>query len=411
MGMSRLTPPETPREKAQAPVLEFFIFDAGGGHRSAANALNQVIADKCPDWHVKVVNLQELLRPVDPIFRFTKMKSENVYNEIIKRGWTLGSPTMLRALQAGIRMQAPAMGKVLQRHWQGSRPDMVVSLIPNFNKVLFQALRKVHPEIPYVTVMTDIADYPPHFWQEKQDQYIICGSDMAVEQARAKGYTSDRIFQTSGMILKPSFYQIPNTDRREGRKKLGLDPDLPTALIMFGGNGSKDSVKILERLDDMDFRVQSIVMCGNNKKLKQELDGRPFCHAVGFVDNVAHYMRLADWFMGKPGPGCISEAIASGLPVIVERNKFTLPQERPNTKWVEQNQVGIVVKSFKQTKKAVRKFLKDNAVEVFRANAARVQNTAVFDIPAMLEKIMNDRTKRPTLHSTPASASRRHDPK
>ena len=62
----------------------------------------------------------------------------------------------------------------------------MVSLIPHFNGAMYRALHDVYPEAPYVTVMTDLADCPPHFWQEKQDQYIVCGSDKALRQARPR---------------------------------------------------------------------------------------------------------------------------------------------------------------------------------------------------------------------------------
>ncbi len=45
-------------------------------------------------------------------------------------------------------------------------------------------------------------------------------------------------------------------------------------------------------------------------------------------------MHASDFFIGKPGPGSISEALAMKLPVIVERNAWTLPQERYNADWV-----------------------------------------------------------------------------
>jgi len=35
-----------------------------------------------------------------------------------------------------------------------------------------------------------------------------------------------------------------------------------------------------------------------------------------------------------------------GLPVIVERNAWTLPQERYNALWVREKQVGLVVANF-----------------------------------------------------------------
>ena len=59
-----------------------------------------------------------------------------------------------------------------------------------------------------MTILTDIADYPPHFWIERQEQYLICGSDRAVEQARACGHAPERIERVSGMILNPRFYEI-----------------------------------------------------------------------------------------------------------------------------------------------------------------------------------------------------------
>src|ERR1700741_2763544 len=46
-------------------TLEFFFFDAGGGHRSAAIALRDVIAERYPGWTIELINLQEILGPVD----------------------------------------------------------------------------------------------------------------------------------------------------------------------------------------------------------------------------------------------------------------------------------------------------------------------------------------------------------
>ena len=383
--------------------LEFFYFDAGGGHRSAATALQGVIAERFPDWRVEMVNLQELLAPIDPVAQWAeKMRSrkkaksgkafhsEDIYNALLKRGWTHGSHAMLRGLQKGIQLLAPDMEDLLQRHWQDTCPDMVVSLVPNFNRVMFRALRRDHGDVPYVTVMTDIADYPPHFWQEKQHQFLICGSKRAVAQARSTGYRPDRIFEVSGMILRLNFYRSEARDRRVEREKIGLDADLPTALIMFGGNGSKTALKLVRQLEHSDIKLQSIVLCGRNEKLRQQLQDRASCRAIGFTDQVPDYMRMADFFIGKPGPGSISEALHMGLPVIVERNRATLPQERYNAKWVERHKVGVVVKHFtrKNTMQAVRSLLKDDTLKHFQNNAHRLDNRAVYEIPDILERIM-----------------------
>lgn len=382
--------------------LQFIYFDAGGGHRSAAIALRQVIAQRYPSWQVDLVNLQELLRPVDPVFRVTKRRvsSEGVYNGMLKRGWTYGSLPLLRGLQAGIKLRSPQIEAVLEDHWHQTDPDLVVSLIPNFNGVLFRSLRNVRPDVPYVTVMTDIADRPPHFWQEEQDQFIICGSDRAVEQARMKLYRPDRILRVSGMVLKPDFYQGEIKDRRAERQKQGLNPDLPTALIMFGGNGSKIAIDIVEDLERLPFKMQSIVMCGNNQSLKQALAQRDLCLAVGFTDRVPDYMRLADFFIGKPGPGSISEALHIGLPVIVERNRRTMPQEQYNTEWITEKNVGLVVKDFRQITDAVIALFKNNGLEKFQKNASLLNNRALFEIPEILARLMSVRNETEYLLSS-----------
>ena len=68
-----------------------------------------------------------------------------------------------------------------------------------------------------MTILTDLADYPPHFWIERQEQYLICGTRKAAEQALALGHPTERIFRTSGMILRPKFYEPVTADRAAER--------------------------------------------------------------------------------------------------------------------------------------------------------------------------------------------------
>lgn len=77
-----------------------------------------------------------------------------------------------------------------------------------------------------------------------------------------------------------------------------------------------------------------------------------------------------------------------GLPVIVERNAWTLPQERYNADWVIENQVGIVLHRFREIVGAVERMIEPATLTRFQANAAAMKNQAVFEIPGMLEKIL-----------------------
>ncbi len=101
-------------------------------------------------------------------------------------------------------------------------------------------------------------------------------------------------------------------------------------------------------------------------------------------------MRLADFFIGKPGPGSVSEALAMKLPVIVERNAWTLPQERYNAEWIVSQQAGIVLKNFRGVSGAVAELLQPENYARFRAGAGSQNNQAVFEIPGILEKILEE---------------------
>jgi Glycosyltransferase family 28 C-terminal domain len=369
--------------------VDFLYFDAGGGHRAAATALKAVIDEqkRPPDdeWDVRLVNLQEILGPLDVFRKVTGLELQEIYNQMLARGWTLGSAQGLKFMHAVIRLYHRPAVRMLEKYWAGARPDLVVSLVPNFNRAMRESLKNALPEVPYVTILTDIADYPPHFWMEKQEQFLICGSDKAVAQARALGYDENRIFRASGMILRPTFYQPVTVDRTAERKKLGLDPDRPTGLVLFGGQGSKVMLEIAERLSD----TQLILICGKNAGLADRLRALPAKaprYVAGFTSEIPHYMSLADFFIGKPGPGSISEAVAMGLPVIVERNIWTLPQERYNADWVLERNAGIVLPNFRGIGGALEELLRD--LPRYRAAVKQIHNRAVFEIPEMLEKIL-----------------------
>lgn len=372
--------------------IALVYFDAGGGHRSAAVALREMIPQGRPSWQADLVNLQELLDPIDFVRRLTGVRVQDVYNRMLRNGWTLGSPQLLRVLQCAIRAFHGPSVRLLESHWRATQPSSVISLVPHFNRALCESFARACPGRPFVTVLTDLADYPPHFWIEKQEQFLICGSERAVEQARRMGHPDARLFRTSGMILHPRFYSYVSIDRGPERAKWGLDPIRMTGLVMFGGQGARSRmIEIDKRLRNSSLPIQLIFLCGRNEELvralREQTSAMPRL-VEGFTTEVPYYMQLADFFMGKPGPGSLAEALFMGLPVIVERNAWTLPQERYNTEWVREKQVGLVVRSFSQIEKAVAYLLEPGRLSSFQRNARGMKNRALFEIPQILQSII-----------------------
>ncbi|QHE84425.1 glycosyltransferase [Hydrogenophaga sp. BPS33] len=370
-------------------TVDLIYFNAGGGHRASALALQAVLRERQPDWQVRLVNLFEVLDPQGKFQKMTGSAPEDWYNKRLARGWTIGMAQELKLLQGMIRMAHPMLLRRLQRHWLRTEPDLVVSLVPNFNRSMCQSLASALPGVPYTTVLTDLADVPPHFWIERgQRQHVVCGTPRAVEQALALGHPPERVHATSGMIIRPEFYEPQALDRARELRRRGFDPSRPIGIVMFGGHGSKAMLGIAERLG---ATTQLILVCGHNKALAARLQALPRGAprlVLGFSTEVSRTMRLADFFIGKPGPGSLSEAVQQGLPVIVVDNAWTMPQERYNAHWVRDNGLGIVARSYRRIPEAVACLLGE--LERYRERVRRVENRALFEIPVLLERILDE---------------------
>lgn len=370
--------------------VDLIYFNAGGGHRSAALALQEVITQKHPEWDVSMVNLFEVIDSEGYFQKLTGFSPEDLYNLRLKKGWTRGLATELKIFQAMIRLTHAKLKIKIQKYWNERRPDLVVSLIPNFNKVMFESLRDARLEAPYVTVLTDLADYPPNFWIEPdQEQYLICGTDHAVKQAFESGFRKSQVIQTSGMIMKPAFYCKIPIDRKSKRQSLGLDSNQPTGLVMFGGHGSSQMIKIAKYLSHR----QMIFICGHNELLANKIQSmKPTARHVvfGFTSEINQIMQLSDYFIGKPGPGSLSESIHMGLPVITFRNASTMPQERFNTQWVSDHQYGLVVNKLSDIPATVDSLIIN--LPIFKENVSKLRNRAVFEVVDALDQMMKPGT-------------------
>jgi len=395
--------PSTLPAGARPTKVDLIYFNAGGGHRMSAVALEAAIREQRRPWQVRLVNLTEVLDAKDVFRRVTGVAPEHLYNFRLQRGWTLGLAQELKLLQRMIRLGHGAMLRVLRSHWQRTEPDLVVSLVPNFNRVLYDSVVGSLPGVPYVTVMTDLADYPPGFWIEPgQDQHIVCGTPRAAQQATAMGYPRERVHLTSGMIIRPEFYRPLLVDRPAERQRLGLSPARPTGVVMFGGHGSRVMLDIARQLHDM----QLILMCGHNAKLARSLR-----HAAAtaprlvleFTSDVVHYLQLGDFFIGKPGPASLSEAVHLGLPVVTVRNAWTMPQERYNTQWVRENGFGVVHDSFRSIRTAVAELVE--RLPEHRRNLHLFNNRAVFELPEILARILSNR-EAPVVRADASAAER-----
>src|SRR6476660_8344576 len=187
--------------------IHVIFHDAGGGHRNAAVALKAVCEQQGRPWDLNLVQFQELTDHLDVLRRLTGIRIQEQYNLLLRNGWTWGSEYLLRVLQFTIRIFHRPLVKLLANYWREHPADLLISVIPHFNREIAESWTAVYPGQPFVTIITDMADYPRRFWIEPvAEQIVVAGSDRAAQQACDLGKSERNLFQASGRILRPEFY-------------------------------------------------------------------------------------------------------------------------------------------------------------------------------------------------------------
>ncbi len=371
------------------PLVLLFTVDAGGGHRAAARALAAAIQETQARFTLRVENFQQILLPLDLLYRMSGLSVESAYNLILRRHWNVAMVPLLRLMHGAIRVRRPAIVRTLAR-WLGERPRpaAIVSVVPNFNGAIRDAIHLAHPGVPLIVVLTDFADFPPRFWIEPGLDRVVVGTDEAREQALAIGIPSERISRVSGMILHPRFHGLAAAASRDAlRSEWGAGPGDFVVMLLFGGKGSPEMRPLSEALLARDPTLRVVAVCGENPALYGALEPLQTRSAgrlvrLGFTDRVAELLAASDLLVTKPGPGSLSEAFQQRVPVVVTRNRHTIPQERFNTAFVERYGLGVVVQHWRRIPDAVERLRGDPAAaaSIRTRIGALPENRAVYEV-------------------------------
>jgi 1,2-diacylglycerol 3-beta-galactosyltransferase len=202
-------------------------------------------------------------------------------------------------------------------------------------------------DIPFVTVITDWITIHPG-WLHPGVSLCFVPNQEVYDMALATGLRQEQV-RLCGLPIRPAFARPPRP-KPALRYELGLDPELPTVLIVGGGEGMGPLAKITSAVaSGLAARESSagrpagqlVVVCGRNRKLREELaaEAWPVPTLVhGYVQNMPDWMAACDCIITKAGPGTIAESLALGLPMLL--SGYVVGQEEGNAPYVVENGVG-----------------------------------------------------------------------
>ncbi|EGK12930.1 putative monogalactosyldiacylglycerol synthase [Desmospora sp. 8437] len=177
------------------------------------------------------------------------------------------------------------------------------------------------------------------FWiHPAVDFYLVAHERVAEKMIREFGVEDRRIYRT-GIPIDPDFTEPPEC-KENLRVRLGMDPEAFTVLLTGGGVGLGPLDQTITQFRRDLPQSQLVVVTGKNRELYDRLQARFHgdrkIHLFGYVNGMRDWMGASDLIVTKPGGMTSSEALATGLPMLIcrpipgqeERNSRFLIRER-----------------------------------------------------------------------------------
>ncbi len=356
--------------------------DTGGGHRAAAEAIREALYIRHgPD--MAQVELVDVFREYSPPPLKYMPEFYPWWINHNKSSWGTGynlSNTRRRAHILSNTMYA-TIERGLKRMFREHPADVVVSVHSVLTRPAMRALTRFDQRPPFMAVVTDLVS-THHFWYDKRCERCLVPTDAAYERGLESGLAPGQLRNT-GLPVHPHFVRGLK-DKAEARQMLGWRQDLPTVLLVGGGEGMGPIYKTARAIDAQNLRCQLIVIAGHNKQLKADLEA---CHwnqptrIYPFMKDMPTVMAAADILVTKAGPATITEACIAGVPMILYD---AIPgQETGNVEYVVSHNVGVFAPSPQGVSEALAGWLAEGPQAVqARSDRARAiaRPNAVFDI-------------------------------
>jgi len=349
----------------------FLMSDTGGGHRSAAEALAVGLDRAVPGrYDCRMADI------MSDGFRWPLSQAGRMYGPIVNRFpylwgvfWhTTNGP---RRARLTLRAMLPLAKVRLRRLLVQTKPAIIVSTHPWANYISVWLLRELGWRVPLVTVITDPVSVH-HWWLCPDAELCLVATEGARDQALRAGLAPERV-RVVGVPIHPDFSEA-GTDRRASLRTLGLAEGVFTILMASGGDGMGQVIPVARALAQGLRNVQLLIVTGRNEGLRRHLKSIrwdvPVC-VLGFVSHMPTLMRVADVMVSKAGPSTISEALASGLPILISGH--LRGQEEGNTEWVVRHGAGLYTPSPRNVVAALRELarVESGALEALAQGARR----------------------------------------
>ena len=219
------------------------------------------------------------------------------------------------------------------------------------------------------------------------------GTEHAEAQAREAGLPARHISRVSGMVLHPRFHAPDPAARQRTRRELGIGAEDFAVLVLFGGKGSPELHPLCAALLGQSPRWHVVAICGDNPRLQaavgelQREQRRPAALLRLHRPRARPHGRRATCSPPSRARARWRRRFHCRVPVVVPCNAHTIPQERYNATFLAENELGVVVRQWREIPAAVSSLAADpvRRARMRRRLEALPPNRAVFEVLEILD--------------------------
>ena len=363
---------------------------AGNGHNACAKGmLNKLKEMEGDNIEVKIIDLLKTYSSklnvwtADKGYSLAMQLLPSIYDKfynLYKR-----KPAYKRYSCAGQGIALSTMAG-LYKEINEFKPDVIYST-HFYGAIALTDLRLVY-EVPCKVIVSNLDYVNSPFWEAcvGVDCFAIPNEDF-IGECEEEGFKREQLYPL-GLPVREQF--IKDTKKEDARKELGLENDIFTVMVIFGGGHWGGGLKIFKMLASAykNEKIQIIMINGRNKASydtieKMKLPENIKVVNVGFTDKVDLYMSAADATVTKLGGTSATEMINKLRPMVVTKKVYG--QERHNLTYLTKKGITSSFKNKKELKKVLDKLRDDK--EYYQSvveNEAKLRTNGIDNVAKLI---------------------------
>lgn len=351
--------------------------ETASASRSAAVALQKALQLRQPQCQVRLVNITSIF------------DHHRLFGAIVRTG-------MNRLSRMGHDLVGEKGIHKIAHYWKSFLPDIVISVAPVYNPVLYRSAQLANPAVQCITIPVAFEEVQSRQWFTPAiQQYYLNATERLQQQAAGTGIPASYRFRIGGLPVASCAYEARPRNRDWQLKAIGLNPKWPVGFISFGTKGSRNILTITRALAKQHRNLNLIIMCGKDKKLFRQLTAMkwPFPTAVYYhlPQTPVHYLQLADFAIGEAGAMTITESLITRTPLIVQKSKN--PAHKSHEAWLAVTGTGIVAPTPAAIAARINDILNNPS---YKEQIRKHHHQGIYEIVTLIEQIaqMEHRIKK-----------------